>query len=153
MELSLFSDADFRLWGAITRVRDSVVKVRERELATLGVTSIETFALFLLFDANQPLMPIQLSREMHRNHNTVSALLIRMEHKGMVKRFKNRNNNNIWKVSLTEYGTHICRQAMKIDSIHYVMGSFTDEEKQNLESHLRQIENRAEQLMASSTRD
>jgi DNA-binding MarR family transcriptional regulator len=149
VERLLSSDPDYGVWAALSRARDAVLRVRGLELAGFGLSPIETLVLFLVFDAHESPTPADLSRLMLREHNSVSGLLRRMEHKGLLKRHRDANKRNLWRVELTAGGREACLKAMKIDVLHTVMSEVSQSEKQTLCACLNKISDNALALSAS----
>jgi DNA-binding MarR family transcriptional regulator len=152
-QVALFAKADFRVWSALNRARDSVIKARAVDLASHGLSAPETQILFLVHDAPQPPTPAELGRWALREHNTVSSLLRRMERKGLLLRKRDPDSQNRWRIGLTELGQSEWRWAMQISAIHEVMSGFTPTEKRLLEDLLTKIGNKAlARLERSGTR-
>ncbi len=153
MTLSFYSDNDFRLWGLLSHARDAIFKARGAELARYGVSSVETFALFVLNELGEMANAAEVSRMMYREHNTVSALLVRMEKKGLVERVRDPNRKNIWRVSLTERGAAACKGAMQMESLHVAFSDISDTDKQRLLVQLRSVRDKAlSQLVSQPVR-
>ena len=72
-----------------------------------------------------------------------------MEKKGLITKVKDVDRKNIWKVSLTEKGGKAYRQSLKRESIHAVMSSLKENERQQLETYLRKIRDQALKLSVS----
>ncbi len=150
-DVSLNSETDFRIWVAITRVRDWVVRIREIELALLGITAAETQVLYLLHDAPELPTPADLCRWMNREHNTVSALLRRMEKKQLVCRSRDPIRSRVWRVSLTDKGREACQGAMKISGIRAVMSVLSPPQKSELERQLARIGEQAREILSQKS--
>jgi DNA-binding MarR family transcriptional regulator len=139
VELSFLSETDYRLWVLLAQARDAVLKARTIELKGYGISAIEALALFALNDLGDMATAAELSRRMLRGHNTVSALLLRMQKKGWVERFRDCERKNIWRVALTEQGKDACGHAMQIDSLHSAFSSLSNGQKEKLESQLTSV--------------
>ena len=74
---------------------------------------------------------------MFREHHTVSALLSRMEKKGLIIKTKNLDKQNHWRVSLTKKGQETYGQSLKRESIHAAMSPLSKAEHQRLGSYLK----------------
>ena len=66
-----------------------------------------------------------------------------MEKKGLVTRAIDMDKKNRWRVGLTEKGQDAYRQSLKRESIHTVMSSLSEDERQRLESCLRKVRDQA----------
>jgi MarR family multiple antibiotic resistance transcriptional regulator len=76
----------------------------EMELAQVGLTVPQTLVLTIVQSSPEPITPMKLSRLMHREPHTISALLTRMEAQGLVKKERNLERGNWVRVSLTKNG-------------------------------------------------
>jgi MarR family multiple antibiotic resistance transcriptional regulator len=65
------------------------------ELAQVGLTVPQTLVLTIVQSSPEPLTPMKLSKLMHREPHTISALLSRMEAQGLVKTERNLERG-IW---------------------------------------------------------
>lgn len=139
MDLTLYGNTDYRLLVLLARARDALLKVRKAELDEYRVSPIEALALFSIDDLRNKTTAAELSRKMRRQHNTVMALLRRMEKKGLVNKVKDEEKRNVWRISLTKAGKAACRRAKRLDSVHQVMSIFTESQKKELESCLNVI--------------
>ncbi len=148
MERSPYSEIDYRLLVLLSRARDSLIKARGLELDQFAVSPIEAFLLLLITDLGDRPTPADLSRRSFRDHTTISALLRRMESKGLVSRAKDTKTNT-WKISLTKDGKTAAANANKMDSVHTVMSALSEADKRNLESYLKTLyENALRQIVS-----
>ena len=74
------------------------------ELAQVGLTVPQTLVLIIVQSSPEPITPMKLSRLMHREPHTISALLTRMEAQGLVKKERNLERGNWVRVSLAKKG-------------------------------------------------
>jgi MarR family multiple antibiotic resistance transcriptional regulator len=76
----------------------------EMELGQIGLTVPQTLVLTIVQSSPEPITPMKLSKLMHREPHTISALLTRMEAQGLVKKERNLERGNWVRVSLTKKG-------------------------------------------------
>lgn len=74
------------------------------ELGQIGLTVPQTLVLTIVQSSPEPITPMKLSKLMHREPHTISALLTRMEAQGLVKKERNLERGNWVRVSLTKKG-------------------------------------------------
>ena len=150
--INISIDQDFLLWTILSEARDTLLKARSNELRGHGISSVEARALTVIHEIGNKTTPAEISRKMVRRQNTVAALLTRMKKKGLVLRERDRKRKNMWKVSLTEKGENAYRQSMRRVSLHEAMFAFSENEKQQLSSYLKEIRDAAvRQLPGEST--
>ena len=92
------------LWENIVMTCSTLERARELELAQVGLTIPQAGVLYFLKTASAPLTPMKLSRLMHKQPHTISALVTRMEADGLLKTAKDLKRKNWVRVSLTKKG-------------------------------------------------
>jgi len=143
MNKTISTDQDFNLWVLLHQTKDAIFKAREKELSQYGITTMEAGVLFIIQAIGDKVTPAEISRWIFREHHTVSALLSRMEKKGLITKVKDVDRKNLWRVSLTEKGQNAYRQAAKRDSIYAALSPLLENERQLLESYLRKVRGQA----------
>jgi DNA-binding MarR family transcriptional regulator len=141
------SDRDFALWAMIIQARDILFKARDNELGQYGITAVEARALFILNLIGDSTTPAMISRLMMRGHNTVTALLTRMEGKGLISRTKDPEKKNSWKIGLTDKGNEAYQDSLIRLAIHEIFSVFSKEERELLIASLQIICNRTVDYM------
>ena len=139
MSDAIESDMDFVIWALLNQAKDTLFKVRGNELNQYGISATESQVLFTIHDLGGRTTPAAISRRVYREHNTVTALLGRMEKKGLISKVRDKERKNIWRIDMTEKGKDIFRQSAKMESIHTVISTLSDKELKQLETYLREI--------------
>lgn len=137
------TNVDFIIWALLNQTKDTLFKVRGNELNQYGISATESQVLFTINDLGGKTTPAAISRRVYREHNTVTALLSRMEKKGLISKVRDRERKNIWRVDMTEKGKEVFRQSIKMDSIRRVISILSDIEQKRLETYLRKIRDNA----------
>jgi DNA-binding MarR family transcriptional regulator len=137
------TDTDFIIWALLNQTKDTLFKVRGNELNQYGISATESQVLFTINDLGGKTTPAAISRRVYREHNTVTALLGRMEKKGLISKVRDRERKNIWRVDMTEKGKDVFRQSIKMESIQRVISILSDIEQKRLETYLRKIRDNA----------
>jgi DNA-binding MarR family transcriptional regulator len=145
-------DIDFGIWALLNQSRDVTLRVRENELRKYGITTKEANALLHIFINNKNVTPAEISRILFREHNTVSALLTRMEKKGLIVKSRDKEKKNIWRITITEKGMKAYFNSIKRESLRIIMSSFSLAEKKQMMSFLKKIrDNALSQLISVPT--
>jgi DNA-binding MarR family transcriptional regulator len=92
------------LWENIFITSITLQRARELELAQVGLTMAQAGVLYQLKIAKEPMTPMKISRRMHKQPHTISALVTRMEADGLLKTAKDLERKNWVRVSLTKKG-------------------------------------------------
>jgi len=74
------------------------------ELGQIGLTVPQALVLTMVAGATEPITPMKLSKLLHREPHTISALLSRMEVQDLVKKERNLERGNWVRVTLTKKG-------------------------------------------------
>src|SRR4030042_6521186 len=104
MDNATLTDQEHTLFILLCQARDAMLRVRDSELSKRGLTAVEAGALHVIHVIGDKATPATISKSMLRQHHSVTALLKRMENKGLVKRTKSPDRKNTWIINLTEKG-------------------------------------------------
>ena len=143
MKNTLFEDKDYQLWVLLRQARDEVLRVRQKELSPYGISPQEAAILFFIQVIGNNCTPTDIAQWLLRRHHAVLGILSRMEKKQLISRTRDLKRKNLVRVSLTEKGQQAFYQSTKIDSLHQIMSSLSQEERQQLRSFLEIIRDRA----------
>lgn len=136
-------DEDFKLWGLLGQTADVMLRARQKELYRYGVSAIEAGTLWVIQVIGEKATPAQITRWLLREPHTVTELLNRMVKKGLVTKTKDLERRNLIRVSITEKGRQAYEQSTKRKSIHKMISSLSEEERQRLMASLKKLRNRA----------
>jgi DNA-binding MarR family transcriptional regulator len=100
------------LWENMFLTSSALQRARELELAQVGLTMAQAGVLYFLKITKEPLTPMKLSRLMHKQPHTISALVTRMEADGLLKTTKDLERKNWVRVSLTKKGEQAFNRQM-----------------------------------------
>jgi len=95
---------DEKAFMNLARANMTLQRAIDLELSRVGLTIPQAGVLYFLKTAKEPLTPMKLSRRLHRQPHTVSALVTRMEAQGLVKATKDLERKNWVRLSLTRKG-------------------------------------------------
>jgi len=142
-----FFDDNYNLWVMLQRARDATRTVRAEELSAIGISVIEAGVIVSIKGIerilNQKATITEIARWLFRKHHTMSALIKRMESRGIVARIEDPTGRGLKKVILTEKGNHLYELATQSQIIQEIISSLTEEEKHQLWVILGKIRNKA----------
>jgi len=95
---------DEKAFMNLARANMTLQRAIDLELSRVGLTIPQAGVLYFLQITKEPLTPMKLSRLLHRQPHTVSALVTRMEAQGLVKATKDMERKNWVRLSLTKKG-------------------------------------------------
>lgn len=102
---------EYRLLVLMQQVVNVIRKARRNELLPHGVSLEEFMVLYILQDAEGPVIPTRISHLLCQERNTASLQLDRMMEKGLVKKTRNfRKDRRLSRVTITPKGQSIFKQ-------------------------------------------
>ena len=141
-------DQDYSLWVLLNQARDAVRKARQDEVKQYNISVSRAAVLSAIEVIGHQATPAEISRRLFRKSNSVSDLLSRMEKAGLVRQVKDLDRKNLVRVELTAKGREAYNQSTKRQSIHQIMSSLSEEERQQLISSLRTLRDKALKRLA-----
>lgn len=132
-------DEDYKIWVLLNQSRDSLLKFRAIELNDYGISAMEANALFYIVRHGGTTTAAKISRSIFREHNTTSALLNRMEKRGLVTKVRDSKRKNIWNIGITEKGQKAYENSVKRESIHNALSGLSSDDKQQLTMLLQKV--------------
>lgn len=132
-------DRDYNLWVLLHQTRDATYNAREKELRQYGISPMEAAVLFIIQAIGDEATPAEISRWLFRKQHSVTALLVRMEKKGLVKKTRDLARKNMVRVTITEKGNQAHSNSANRDSIHKTMSTLSEEEHRQLSASLLKV--------------
>ena len=148
-----FKDPYYSVWSLLNETRDAILKMRETEMAPLGITGVQSRVLFVLQSVDDPITPADLSQWLFRESQSVSALLTRMEKQGLIKKACYKKIILPTYHIITEKGRQVYKQAIQRRSIQQIISSLSEEECNQLKSYLLTLKNKAIEELAIVHKD
>ena len=147
MQNALSISEDFKLVFLLHQARHATYRFLDKDASQFGITLLQAVVLVMIENSSAPVTPAELSRQMFRRHNTVAALVRRMENKGLVILHKDLHKKNMIRVEITEKGRQIYSKLIIGDAPHELMSCLSEEEREQLRSCLKRLRNRAFELL------
>jgi len=139
-------DEDYNLWVLLHQTTDATLRARQKELDQLDISVIEVEVLAVIQAVAwriEKATPAEISRRIFREPHTVSALLNRMEKKGLLTKTQDLDRKNMVRVSITEVGRLAYDRSTGRESIHRMISSLSGAERQELWLCLEKLRNKA----------
>ncbi len=136
-------DEDYNLWVLLHQTTDAALRARQKELDQFDISVIEVGVLLVIQAIGEKATPSEISRRIFREPHSVSALLNRMEKKGLVRKTQDLDRKNLVRVSITEKGQQAYDKSTRRKSIYKIISSLSEEERQQLRSCLEKLRNKA----------
>ncbi|MFC1905330.1 MarR family winged helix-turn-helix transcriptional regulator [Chloroflexota bacterium] len=133
----------FALWVTLWRTANAVHKVRQRELGHRGISFAQSSILSVVHSSKNNITPAQISRQLMRDANTISELLVNMERDGLLKRVKDLPRKNMIRVELTKKGYETYTRAIAGQTITDIFSVLSEKEQQQFKSYLSRTMSKA----------
>jgi DNA-binding MarR family transcriptional regulator len=145
-------EEELEFWALLNQLRDTMIRLRDREIKALGITSIQGGVLWVLRTLEKegiPATPAEISRRIFRQPPTTLALLNRMVKLGLITTQNVEGRRQVL-VALTDRGRNTYRAfATKREVIPRLIGSLPAEERTQLRSSLVKLRQKAREEMVS----
>jgi len=137
------SDEDYTLWFLLRQACDAALRARDKELSRYGISVEEAAVLFVVQANGERATPSEISRWLFREPHSTSGLIIRMEKDGLVRKLNDLERKNMLRVVMTEKGREAYEKSTARKSIHRLMSSLSEDERQLMRSCLETLRNEA----------
>ena len=144
--MSKTDDPRIILYALFDQTRETLFKAVELELSQYQMNSHQIKILYILYRNNDRMTLNELASESVREINSISALIARMQKKGLVKKVKNSSNERLY-VTLTDKGKDIYENTVTERSISLIFDVLSEEERIKLESMLLKLQYKARDLL------
>ncbi len=132
-------DVDYDLYLLFTRARYLVYRAREKELQRFDISPEQAQVLFITHILKDKATPAEISRFLLHQPHTVSAIVDRMEQKGLVEKVRDLGHSNMVRVAITEKGEQAYTLTATRGSIHRIMNALDDNEREQFRLCLEKI--------------
>jgi DNA-binding MarR family transcriptional regulator len=137
--------SDYSIWGLYADTMELISRARTMELIRYGLTREQSHILRILYDAKEPLTINEIISHVMRAHNSVSAIIKRMERNDLVRRIKVTDNRQ-YKISMTPKGRKLFEN-MPVNSITMAFSALSKDDKKTLISSLQKLDDKVRSML------
>ncbi len=94
----------YSTWRKLDHARYMIFRLREKELAQVGLTPEQAQILDIIYEAGGSTSINTIVQVTQRQHNSMSTLITRMAAQGLVRKTRTRRDKRIFRVTMTEKG-------------------------------------------------
>jgi DNA-binding MarR family transcriptional regulator len=134
------------LYVLLDNTRNLMFKAVEMELAQYQMSSPQVRVLDAISRHDEGLSLSDLAERDAKELNTVSALVTRMEKKGLVKKVRNPDNYKTY-VVITDAGKDVFENNVTERSIHLILDALSPSEKEQLRILLKKLHLKARSVL------
>ena len=135
---------DWGRWQTATTVME---RARNLELAKIGLNIPQAEVLYCVKLSEEPMTPMKLSRVLHKQPHTVSALVHRMEAQGLVSTKKDMRRKNWVRVSLTKNGEEALKLWANATEVPNIVSCLSKKETEAMYSGARKLHAKSLELL------
>ena len=134
-------------WAEMSVTSTILRRAWEMELAQIGLTVPQALVVTAVGGSAEPITPMKLSKLLHREPHTISALLTRMEAQGLVKKERNLERGNWVRVTLTRKGKQAYERQIEARKVRNITGCLSKGELGALNKMNRKLRARGIELL------
>ena len=138
------SDRDLEV--LFIRTSHFIERALKRELRRLNIPP-KIGAMLAEIHWKNSLSPMELSKITDRKPQTITAILDRMEKMGLIKKVKNENRKNTYKIHLTDEGLSAYHKMLTIDIFSRIIQLFSREKRLQLQDCLEELAIQAKRVI------
>ncbi len=122
---------EFRIWRYLDHTRYMIFRLREKELARVGLTPEQAHVLDIVQKAGGSTTINSIVKATQRQHNSTSTLVTRMTRQGLVRKTRTRRDRRAYRITITEKGLAMFEK-MPRESVDQAFSFLAAEEKEKL---------------------
>jgi MarR family multiple antibiotic resistance transcriptional regulator len=134
-------------WAEMSVTSTVLRRAWEMELAQIGLTVPQALVSSIVAGSSEPITPMKLSKLLHREPHTISALLTRMEAQGLVKKERNLERGNWVRVTLTKKGKEAYERQLGAGRVRNVTSCLSKQELEALNGMNRKLRAKGIELL------
>lgn len=147
MEGSTSRDEYLSLWLLMANVRDYMMRLRQKELGSQGITPQQSHVLHAIYIFGEDVTLKQISKNLSRKIHTISSQITRMEKRGFLKKIRVDPGTNRIRFKITDKGLELYNFSRKREAMHKLMSVISEEERQTLVTCLNKLLNQSEDIL------
>jgi|OpeIllAssembly_1097287.scaffolds.fasta_scaffold20686_1 DNA-binding MarR family transcriptional regulator len=124
------------IWVLLGWTRDTLRRVRQKELSPYGISPDQAAVLQLVHNFGGTATTTEVSPYLLRERHSVHELLARMERAGLLKKVNNPDRKHGVKVVLTDRGRQAYRHVKKREIFGRILAILSEEDREQLRSYL-----------------
>ena len=143
MKETSLSKSNFALWLLIGKANHLLLLKRRRELVEYEIPPGQLHILRAISVLSPKATISGVANELDRGIHVISRQTVSMEKYGLIKRIKSTPRSNLFNLELTDKGLELIKISGQSESIDAILSSLTKQERQQIESVLKIIIDKA----------
>jgi DNA-binding MarR family transcriptional regulator len=134
-------DTDYELVRLISVTREAINKIRQKELNVIGIHDRRSAILVAIDGLGEQATPNAIASLLLRKRHTISNVLTKMEHDGIIKKIYDLKKKNMVRAVFTDKGFSLMNRTNTRESINSVLESLSKYEQKELYAILFKLRN------------
>ncbi len=134
------------LYGLLDQTKEAISKAVELELGQYQMSAPQVKIMHMLSQHDDGVTLGELAVGSVRELNSISALISRMQKRGLVKKVRKSGDDRAY-VTLTERGKDLYNNTVTERSIYLIFDALSEEEKKQFSALLRKLQSKARGLL------
>lgn len=143
-------DEVFDIWMLLRRCSNAIVRSREKELKKYGASPVQAAALRAIKNKHEPTSAGEIAQYLHRESQSVSGLLNRMEDRNLIQRVKDNSDSRITRVVMTQKGEALHQKTKDSQVVDRIMSSLSTDELGQFAEYLERLMSKALENLKNS---
>ncbi len=140
------------IWATMSLIHEASLKIRNRELMKYGISAEQAGILFVLAVLDHRPTIAEIARYYLREPNSTSGTVNRMVKHGLIKKDRDAERKNVWRLSLTDKGLQLYHCIRNRESLGRIMSLLSEEEEKQLASSLNKLLSKVTQELGVKSR-
>jgi DNA-binding MarR family transcriptional regulator len=136
------NDEFFTLWILIAQTKDALLKARQKQYDSYSIGNERRAVLWGIKSYGGEASPVEISRLLLRELNSVSEMLKRMEKEKLIKKYATSGKYRV-KVKLTKIGEEVFNQSLYNEVDQRILAILSKKQREQLISYLWKIRKEA----------
>ncbi len=141
--MSKIDEKEYDISILLSRVYHLLVMLRKLELSKYNILPVQSYILFIIKALGNETTPSKISEYVYQQRSTVSDILNRMVKQGLITKTKKSSWKKRVIVTLTSKGEKALTYSKDNEYLHKVLSLLTEDKKEQLESLLGIIHDKA----------
>ena len=137
------ADQVYLFWVLFQQAYSAMSRVREKELASLGITAHQATLLAVVLELDDRATPSRISKRMLRKSHTVTELINRAIKMNLLKKEPDTERKNGVKIVLTARGNQVCESMKDMEILRRLISVLPPDQLEYSQSFFRLLRDNA----------
>ncbi|MBT3363948.1 MAG: winged helix-turn-helix transcriptional regulator [Chloroflexi bacterium] len=141
--MDIQNDKAYLFWVLFQQAYHAMARVREKELASKGITAHQATLLAVILQLGDIATPSAISKRMFRKSHTVTELINRAVRMNLLKKEPDVKRKNGVRVLLTDKGRQVCEQMTEMEILRRLISVLPPDQLEYSQTFFRLLRDNA----------